>query len=555
VKWTKLSCRTFKDNQARLQLFALAYNLGNLLRRLVLSKPMRHGSFTSLRETLIKIGANVTRHAKYVTFQSAVVAVMILFSSATRGQETLETPTFPAEPPSSWLTYHLAHPGTTAPGDPNAGFYWKGRYHLHYIYEAKSGASWAHVSSTDMVHWKWHPTTLTPAAMGHELFSGTGFITKEGRPAIIYHGAGSGRNQIAIAEDDLLERWSKPVPVDPKTRSGELPAMRHWDPDCWLDGDTYYAVSGGKDPHLMKSADLRNWEYLGRLLHDRMPALDVPRDEDISCPNMFRIGDKWVLLCLSHWIGSRYYVGHFQDNKFLPESHGRLNWMCAFNQGHEDADVFAPESLQTPDGRRVMWAWSRMKQRLKDVPVQSSIQCLPRELSLTADGLLRVKPLRELEQLRYNAQSTSNLTIPADTVHRLEQVESDALELRIVFQLGSNTKFQVQVYCDRDGRNGFPITFEPATQMLTMGETKIPFAWQATEDVELRVFLDKSIVEVFANDRLAALAPHRYPPGDLGVSLWSEGGSVRAKKVESWQLRSIYSGVNSFVPTKNSTRP
>jgi hypothetical protein len=75
VKWTKLSCRTFKDNQARLQLFALAYNLGNFLRRLALPKPVRHWSLTTLREKLIKIGAKVTRHAKYVTFQLAEVAV------------------------------------------------------------------------------------------------------------------------------------------------------------------------------------------------------------------------------------------------------------------------------------------------------------------------------------------------------------------------------------------------------------------------------------------------------------------------------------------------
>ena len=75
VKWTSLSCRMFKDNQARLQLFALAYNLGNFLRRLALPKPVRHWSLMTLREKLIKIGAKVTRHAKYVTFQLAEVAV------------------------------------------------------------------------------------------------------------------------------------------------------------------------------------------------------------------------------------------------------------------------------------------------------------------------------------------------------------------------------------------------------------------------------------------------------------------------------------------------
>ncbi len=75
VKWTRLSCRNFKDNQARLQLFALAYNLGNFLRRLTLPRSVRHWSLTTLREKLIKIGAKVVRHAKYVTFQMAEVAV------------------------------------------------------------------------------------------------------------------------------------------------------------------------------------------------------------------------------------------------------------------------------------------------------------------------------------------------------------------------------------------------------------------------------------------------------------------------------------------------
>ncbi len=75
VKWPRLSCRRFKDNQARLQLSALAYNLGNFLRRLALPRSVKHWSLTTLREKLIKIGAKVVRHAKYVTFQVAEVAV------------------------------------------------------------------------------------------------------------------------------------------------------------------------------------------------------------------------------------------------------------------------------------------------------------------------------------------------------------------------------------------------------------------------------------------------------------------------------------------------
>ena len=75
MKWTKLSCRRFKDNAARLQLFALAYNLANLVRQLVLPRPIRGWALTTLREKLLKIGAKVVTHAKYVVFQLAEVAV------------------------------------------------------------------------------------------------------------------------------------------------------------------------------------------------------------------------------------------------------------------------------------------------------------------------------------------------------------------------------------------------------------------------------------------------------------------------------------------------
>ena len=75
LKWTKLSCLRFRDNAARLQLFALAYNLANFLRQLVLPKPIKGWTLTTLREKLIKIGAKVVSRSRAVTFQMAEVAV------------------------------------------------------------------------------------------------------------------------------------------------------------------------------------------------------------------------------------------------------------------------------------------------------------------------------------------------------------------------------------------------------------------------------------------------------------------------------------------------
>ena len=75
VKWTRLSCRTFRNNEVRLQLHALTYNLANFMRTLALPKEVEHWSLTTIREKLVKIGAKVVSHGRYVTFQLAEVAV------------------------------------------------------------------------------------------------------------------------------------------------------------------------------------------------------------------------------------------------------------------------------------------------------------------------------------------------------------------------------------------------------------------------------------------------------------------------------------------------
>ena len=85
MKWTRLSCHGFADNQVRLQLFALAYNLGNFFRQMAIPKSIRHWTMTTLREKVIKIGAKVVNHARYIVFQMAEVAVsQVLFTAILR---------------------------------------------------------------------------------------------------------------------------------------------------------------------------------------------------------------------------------------------------------------------------------------------------------------------------------------------------------------------------------------------------------------------------------------------------------------------------------------
>lgn len=455
------------------------------------------------------------------------------------------------------LHYHLMHPGgDSAPGDPNAVFYLDGTYHLHYILQHpwREGRSFCfvHVTSPDMLHWTWQTTKLQPSFTGHGMFSGTGFITKEGRPAAIYHGQASGRNQIAIAKDRRVSAWEKPYPVEPKTVDGTDAEMNHWDPDCFLIGDTYYAISGGENPPLIKSKDLNNWTLVGDFLRHQLP--DTAIGEDISCANFFPIGDKWMLLCISHPIGCRYYLGDWDaaDEQFVPETHGRMNWRRPEQSIYDVVyrDFFAPESVLTPDGRRVMWAWLATLNAAID---QKTVQSLPRELSLAEDGSLEIRPLRELETLRYDAVTLAELEVTPpkrpngkNDTQRIAELNGGAFEVRITISRAeaARKRFGFQLFAD-ENNEGLPITIHPETGNMRVGATEAPFAvadLPEGEDVELRIFIDKYLVEVFAGNRQAVVATHMDYPAANGLNAYTFGGPTTLQKVEVWRLKATNQG-------------
>ena len=455
-----------------------------------------------------------------------------------------ETPQWPEDPPSEWLTFHLAHPGPGVgfPGDPNPAWFYEGRYHMHYIYLNPYGFMFAHVSSIDMLHWQWHPTVLGPPKTGHGMFSGTGFFTREGQPVMIYHGFMSGRNQLMFGLDKTLDEWTDPQAILPLDEAGEVPDISNWDPDCWLMDDTYYALSGGQDPDLIRSEDLKEWKYLGKLLHDNFPDdLGVARKEDISCANMFPIGDKWMLLCISHRLGCRYFLGDFQDEKYLPDFHAKMNWVNTnWDKGHKGLIFFAPESILTKDGRRVMWAW------LLNGGEPTAVQSLPRELELPEDGILRIKPLKELETLRYEEQVVRDITVTSDKAFSLDLITGDAVEMEVTFSAPLPDRFGIYLLGDETGENVVSITAGASRNTLSVGPIEPPFELKDGEDLTLRVFIDKNMVEVFANDRQAAVIAHDEIRKDANISLFTDDRELVVKEVKAWKMKSTYEGNSVF---------
>jgi sucrose-6-phosphate hydrolase SacC (GH32 family) len=147
--------------------------------------------------------------------------------------------------------YHFVVPeGRARPFDVNGAIFWKGRYHLFYIFQNELGHCWGHISSTDLVHWRHHPVPLVPEPNGPDrgMFSGNALINKEGIPTIVYHGVKAGMC-IATSTDDNLDTWTKSPhnPVIPEARKPGSPGYGKYsvfDPVVWINDGHYYAALG-----------------------------------------------------------------------------------------------------------------------------------------------------------------------------------------------------------------------------------------------------------------------------------------------------------------------
>jgi beta-fructofuranosidase len=234
-----------------------------------------------------------------------------------------------------------------------------------------------------------------------------------------------------------------------------------------------------------------------------------------------------MLLCISHSKGARYYLGEFRDKKYLPDFHA----MLSFGGNH----FFAPESVLTRDGRRVMWAW------LLNMPIApTGVQSLPRELELPADGVLRIRPLRELAGLRYDGTSRENVVVRDGARLAIDEASGDALELEVTIAAPVPGEVGLILLGDERGEGGMRIVAGAGRKTLGVGTTEAPFELDDGEDLTLRAFIDKNLVEVFANDRQAAVFAVRSPRAAPNVSLYAQGGDAAVRCIKTWRMRTIY---------------
>ena len=473
--------------------------------------------------------------------------------------------------------YHFVVPeGMAAPMDPNGAIYWKGRYHLFYMIQPveprpyNRGDAWAHISSHDLVHWRFHPTALKPGEDTPEraIYSGNMFLDKDGVPSIIYQGLGAGQCIAQSNGGDMLDKWerhkanpvipypeveAKSIDADYRFYLNELPDYGNidvWDPHCWLEGDTYYAISGdngtwpGKSG-LYKSQNLEDWETVGPFFHHD----EVERTLD--CPDFFKLGDKYVLLFLRD--GLEYVIGDWKNEQFHPEKTGTMTWNLGVG--------YAPESLVDDQGRRIMWAalndsrsqWGNLDEVLPGHGWMGTLS-LPRVLSLDDENNLLVEPIEELKSLRHDHYHLEDLNI-RDEERVIEGVEGNTMELEIRIDPQQAEEMGVKVLASKDGSEETVIRYMPEQGTVEVDlqktsldeklmenfydEGKVQTAdlnLKDGEDIMLRIFIDRSVMEVFINKKLC-LTHRVYPTLDENnVSIYSKNGEINVKAINAWKM-------------------
>ncbi len=476
-------------------------------------------------------------------------------------------PAYHFTPPSAWMN------------DINGALYWKGRYHIFYQYNP-SGAywhliQWGHASSTDLVHWVHHPVALTPDADGPDrkgCYSGGALVGKEGTPVLIYFGNPDGLclARSSDSSDDLLIEWTKdpcnPVIPQPEAGSADFGRYTIHDPCGWLENDLYYAAVNKRDPedrgdaaYLFRSPDLRAWEFVDVFYQSRREWTE--EGEDCAVPDFFPFGDRHMLLFCSHLQGSQYYIGRVRNERFYPDIHGRMSW--------EGGHLGGPRTLLDPNGRRIFFDWVRELRgnERERASGWSGVMTVPRLLSPGPDGHLRIDPVPELEALRLDARRTGSIDVAADGEVAIDGIGGDCLELAVEIDLLGAREAGLKVLrspggeeetavsydaeagvlrvnvsrssLDHDIRytryRGIPPNLSECEQYVTAQEG--PFELAPGERLILRIFLDRSILEVFANSR-QCVTQRIYPTrsDSLGVSLFARGGAVRILSLQAWSL-------------------
>ena len=447
--------------------------------------------------------------------------------------------------------------------DPNGFSYYKGRYHMfyqYYPYDTKWGPMhWGHAVSTDLLHWDYLPAALAPdeAYDRDGCFSGSAIELPDGRQLLMYTGVVNERQPngghtevqtqcLAVGDGTDYEKYENNPVLDEKDLPEGSSRNDFRDPKIWQDEDgTYCCVIGNRAADesgqvlLYTSQDGFRWEFKSILAsnHNRIGKM-------WECPDFFRLDGKWVILTSPQDMlskGFEYHNGNGtlcligdydkEAGRFIEESDQSVDY---------GIDFYAPQTVLTPDGRRVMigWMqnWDTCGHRRKNEEAWFGQMSLPRELSIR-NGRLYQKPVRELEDMRSNKVAIEGLTFSGNVYP--EGLKGRRVDMEIVVRpvegCDMYRKFAVRFAQNDQYQTSF--SYRPGESVLKVDRkfsgSRRAIIHQRRSKVlckdgvlKLRIILDRFSVEAFINDGEQVMTAVLYTDQEADGIYFSADGTV-----------------------------
>ena len=249
---------------------------------------------------------------------------------------------------------------------------------------------------------------------------------------------------------------------------------------------------------------------------------------------------------------AQYYIGRYANERFHPETYGRLSHLGSLLAG--------PETLLDAKGRRIFWGWIREARDWSDYG-WSGVMSLPWHLSPAPDQTLRIDPVAELRNLRYDECRHPDLALEPGEERTLHGFESDCMELKLTIHPTQATRFGLKLRCSPGGQEETVVTYDTRRQHFivdfdrasldpnlvyggnprdTTSATRrqvVPFALQPNQPLHVDCFIDRSVIEIFVNSRIC-ITQRVYPtrPDSLESRIFTEDRPITAQNLVKWQM-------------------
>jgi fructan beta-fructosidase len=451
--------------------------------------------------------------------------------------------------------------------------YYKGEYHLFYQHNPNDivwgPMYWGHAVSRDLINWQHLPIALYPDDIG-DIFSGSAVIDwkntagfgKEAMVAIFTHDAQGRQHQSLAYSLDRGRTWQKyqgnPIIEVPKN-------LRHFrDPKVFWYGDAesghwMMAVAGGNVILFFSSPDLKTWKPTGGFGFGYGSTQGVWETPDLfELPVDGGPDTRWVLSVgvgnggPAEGSGTQYFIGDFDGRNFTSENPKEKVLWADFG-----ADFYAAQSWSNEPGSRRLWiGWMNNWRYANHIPTSTwrGALSIPREVGLTRtpDGIRLIqKAIKELEELRANHYQWRDENISSNT-DLLTNIQGETIEIVAEFQVEQNMDADRLGLRVRVGAGEMTtIGYGAKTQTLFVDRTK---SGQSSFDasfasvhiaelkpkegfIRLHIFVDRSSVEVFANDGIVVFSEQIFPSAQgLGLEIFADGGDVLLSSLDIFQL-------------------